>query len=80
MKEQDINVLMQQNISDVIKNGPRISTSRNVWIEARDPGKNRILLGGLGAMGCGIMWVSEDERHKQYPGYDNAPEKDSNGQ
>lgn len=32
----------------------------------------RILLGGLGAMGCGQMWFTEDEGHRAYPGYAEA--------
>jgi hypothetical protein len=32
----------------------------------------KVLLGGLGGMGLGQMWVDELPRHKDYPGYAEA--------
>lgn len=44
---------------------------RPLAIVSRAPGQ--VLVSGLGAMGVGQMWVEEEERHKDYPGYDEAP-------
>lgn len=56
---------------------PRLSYSAQAYVLARDPSKGRILLGGLGGLGVGQMWFNEDERHKEYPGYADAPAKEA---
>jgi hypothetical protein len=73
MKDFDKNLLMEQNIRSVLRDGPRMTMAYNTWIEARDP-RGLVLIGGLGCMGVGQMWFVEDERHKDYPGYEEAPE------
>lgn len=60
-----------ENLREFIKHGPGLRTTTNVWIVAKAPGK--VLLGGLGAMGCGEMWALEEPRHRDYIGYDEAP-------
>lgn len=37
-----------------------------------NPSANQVLLGGLGALGVGTMWVDEQPYHSEYPGYDEA--------
>jgi hypothetical protein len=39
----------------------------------RDRAAGKVLLGGLGAMRVGHMWV-DDVRCEQYPGYSDAPD------
>lgn len=70
----EINKLAEENIKDVLENGPGLRYSRNTWIVAKDPKRNRILVGGLGGLGVGQMWFDETPDHKNYPGYDEAPE------
>lgn len=69
-----IDELKNENIKDVLENGPGLKYSRNTWIEARDRYQGYVLVGGLGAMGVGQMWFKEDEGHKSYEGYEDAPE------
>lgn len=67
------------NVEDAIENnqrifseyGPGLRYGYTPYIIARRPGE--VLLGGLGGMGVGTMWGPECERHKDYPGYDDAP-------
>lgn len=49
------------NIHDVMANGPRLSTTRRTAILAYDPDADKVLLGGLGAMGVGTMWIARSE-------------------
>jgi hypothetical protein len=52
---------------------PGFDARMGVFIVARDPTRGLILLGGLGALGVGTMWVDEQPKHKGYAGYDLAP-------
>ena len=70
----DIERLQAENIVNFMANGPRLSTSYHTWIVARDRQRGYVKLGGLGGLGVGQMWVQEDERHADYPGYADAPE------
>ena len=67
-----ISELIAQNVKAVLDHGPRIRRY-NTPVLARDPVNHCILLGGLGAMGVGQMWVDEEPGHKAYPGYNEAP-------
>jgi hypothetical protein len=67
----DTNRLQAENMEKFLADGPRLRTDYNVWIEARGP--DRVQLGGLGGLGVGSMWVDEEPRHREYPGYDEAP-------
>lgn len=51
---------------------PRLHYGLRAWVVAKAPG--RVLLGGLGVLGVGEMWVKEDPHHKDYPGYAEAPD------
>lgn len=66
-----------ENLAAAIKHGPGLRASTNVWIEARDPKRGVVLLGGLGALGCGEMWAEEEPRHRDYPGYEDAKRMDT---
>ena len=46
-----------------------------VFVIARDVQQGRILLGGLGVLSVGEMWVNEEPRHKNYDGYADAAER-----
>jgi len=74
-----VDALKAANEAIFFKHGPGLRYDYSVWIEARDPAEGRVLLGGLGGMGCGIMWVDEEEGHKKYPGYADAPICSSRG-
>lgn len=51
---------------------PGLSYAHGGFVVARNPAEGTILLGGLGAVGVGQMWFTEDEAHKDYPGYADA--------
>lgn len=70
------NQLLEQNVIRVLRDGPRITTKYNVWVEARDREKKLVLIGGLGGMGVGQMWFPE-EGHEDYRFYEDAPEQKS---
>ncbi len=69
--------LQNENLSIFLEKGPGLRYSYNTWIVAKDSTWGRVLIGGLGALGVGEMWVEEREEHKEYPGYAEAPKKDS---
>lgn len=58
------------NFREFMEHGPGLRTSTRTWIDARAPGF--VLIGGLGALGCGQMWVKERPEHRELPGYDDA--------
>ena len=63
---------INENMDIFLNNGPRVSSSYNVWIEKRCPNRGKVLLGGLGVLGVGQMWVKEESSHKDYPNYEEA--------
>lgn len=65
-----INALAEQNIAEVMRNGPRLRVGQNTWVIARRPGE--VLIGGLGCMGIGSMWFKERPEHQDLPGYEGA--------
>ena len=64
--------LQAENMAVMLRDGPRISTLYNVWVEAKDLKNKMVLLGGLGCMGVGQMWSPLEKRHRQYPGFKEA--------
>lgn len=68
--------LQAENMANFMENGPRLSLSYNTWIVARDRKNGWVLVGGLGGLGVGQMWFKEDERDKNRPGYNEAPEQE----
>jgi len=67
--------VMRDNVADAIENGPRLSYGRGICVLARNSLRQTVLLGGLGGMGVGQMWVGDSDNVKRYAGYDEAPEK-----
>ena len=70
----------QHNLDTFLRQGAGLSSNYTVWIEAKDSARKRVLLGGLGGMGVGQMWAEEENCHKKYLGYNEAPQSDSYGQ
>jgi hypothetical protein len=69
----------QNNLDVFLEQGPRLSYRYKTWVVARDRKDGWVLLGGLGGLGVGEMWSKEVEDHKNYPGYEDAPERSSVG-
>jgi hypothetical protein len=72
----DIGVLQHGNIVKAIKDGPRLRYDYSLFCVARDRARKRVLVGGLGGLGVGQEWF-EEAGHAHYPGYEDAPERDS---
>lgn len=68
---------IEHNQSILALDGPRLTASYQTYVVARDHVRNKVLIGGLGAMGVGRMWFPERSEHAQLPGYSDAPEADS---
>jgi len=50
------------------------------YVVARDPKRNRILIGGLGVFQVGQMWKDETKDDKTRQNYETAEIADSEGQ
>lgn len=72
MTEKRVETARAENWQKYMEDGPRLRYDYNHWVEARRPATGEILIGGLGAMGLGSMWMTEEERHKKLPGYEDA--------
>ncbi len=59
------------NAAEQAEHGPGLRYTTSTWIVARGDGE--VLLGGLGALGVGKMWVAETDRHREDPTYVDAP-------
>lgn len=75
MNEHEKNLLQEANVSKALRDGPRLRSGYNVWIVCRDRTSKMVKVGGLGGFGVGQMWLPEADRHRNYPGYDDAPEE-----
>ena len=53
--------------------GLKWSEESTIFVIARCPELGEIMLGGLGALGVGKMVTTEQEYHKDFAGYDEAP-------
>ena len=62
MTNLELNLLAEQNVLKVLRDGPRLRSDYNTWIVARRQG--RVLVGGLGSLGVGQMWLDEGPQHK----------------
>ena len=67
-----------ENLAKFIEDGPRLRYDYNVWVVARDTEGRFVILGGLGALGCGEMRFAMEERYRSYPGYEEAPVRNLN--
>lgn len=58
---------------------PRLSYRNTIVLIARDRPRNKMLLGGLGAMGVGEMWFDNDteSNSKRFPNWETAEERSS---
>lgn len=72
MSDEKITDIQRANLAHFMENGPGLSYAYKTYIVARDPSAKQVMLGGLGGTGMGQMWVSENDRHKDYPGYVEA--------
>lgn len=76
-RDEDIAAVRSSNMAQFIKHGPttRAMFHYGIFVVSRDPDWGLVQLGGLGAMGAGQMWVTEQDHERGYPGYDDAPEE-----
>jgi len=65
----------KENTKIFMENGPGLRYDYNTWIVAKDSAHNKVLIGGLGGMGCGQMWAETEQRHKDNLEYAVAPEE-----
>jgi hypothetical protein len=70
-----IQVLLEDNVRKVMRDGPRCRSDYHTPILARDRVKRRVLISGIGCMGVGQVWQDEQPYHADYHGYDDAPEQ-----
>jgi hypothetical protein len=79
MKLIERNRLIEANVLKAVRDGPHLRPhlryDYNVIVIARDRAAQRVLLDGVGSLGVGQVWQSEEPRHAQYPGYADAPEQ-----
>lgn len=68
----EVEKALQHNAEHLAERGPALSYAYKSPVFARRPSTGEVLIGGLGAMGIGQMWVTEEERHREYPGYADA--------
>lgn len=69
-----ISAAIAENHAKFMQFGPGIR-DYTVFVLAQDPASGKILLGGLGVLGVGQMWVSPEPRHQDYIGYSTAVER-----
>lgn len=65
--------LLRRNLELALTNGPRLSFAYAIFVVGRDRGRERALLGGLGGLGVGRMWVSATMA-ATHPGFADAPD------
>ena len=66
--------VQSDNLKHFMEHGPGLSYAYGTFVVARDKERGKVLIGGLGGMGVGQMWVDETPAHKDYPGYEDAEE------
>lgn len=60
---------IRHNAKHLAKRGPALSYAYQTYVAGRDKANHRVLLGGLGGMGLGQMWVDERPEHAELPGW-----------
>lgn len=73
--EELLRQLALENFRKAVNGGPRLRYDYNIWVEARDRERGLVLIGGLGGMGVGTMWVKDHPGLVGYAGYSDAPER-----
>jgi len=68
---------LEHNMALMMRDGPRLRTNYHQWIIARDREVGKVVIGGIGAMGIGAVWSSE-EGNEHYLGFHEAPEATGN--
>lgn len=66
-----------ENVADVLERGPGLRYSMGIFVIAKDTKNREVLLGGLGSFGVGQMWFGITEYNRQYEGFDDAPDIDT---
>lgn len=73
--EDIVRTVERRNLQRVLERGePSLSHDCETVIVARDSARDCVLVGGMGALGVGRMWVEREARHNSYPGISTAPE------
>lgn len=75
-REKIIAESANHNLAELIEQGPGLRYSTRTWVLAKDSKRKRVLLGGLGCMGCGQMWFDDKDKYKEDPTYKDAPEQE----
>ncbi len=74
--KKTVEEVQQENLVYFMEHGPGLSTGYGTYVIYKNSEHKMVFLGGLGEMGVGQMWVSNDDGYcKNKPGYDEAPEK-----
>lgn len=68
-----VNVVIEHNMREFFEHGPGLRTTTRTCVVAKSSGK--VLIYGLGAMGCGQM-VFSDESYRGRDDFREAPEVD----
>lgn len=78
MEKKTVEQVQQENQAHFMERGPGLSYGYTSYVIAKDTKRKKVLLGGLGGMGCGSMWFDMDaEQDPLRPGWEEAPERDS---
>ncbi len=78
MVKKTIEQVQQENQAHFMEGGSRLSYGYQIYVVAKDTKKNKVLLGGLGAMGVGEMWFNMDVGpDSQRPGWEEALEREA---
>jgi hypothetical protein len=72
-----LNALREHNVRVAMEEGPGLSSLYRTWVEARDRAAGLVLVGGLGCLGVGQMWVPEHPNYAKLPGFVDAPEREA---
>lgn len=75
-REQIIQLRQRESMADFMQYGPRLSKSRKPYVLAVSPSGRRALLGGLGGLGVGQMWVDVSSYVATDPTFIGAPVRD----
>lgn len=60
------------NAAIIDERGPGLYYDMSIYVVARRPSTGEVLLGGLGALGVGRMWMTDSDDYQRYPGYAEA--------
>lgn len=75
--QQQVEKVIQHNLEKTMGDDPRLSYSMGLFVIAKDTKNHRVKVGGLGSFGIGQLWGDMDERSEKRPGFDDAPDIDT---